>query len=78
MALKITSIERGLPAPCQHYRVTIDDAGVTRSATVTLNDLRDRNEWAEHGPVAALVLLWARYKLEKGATVASLVNVVIA
>jgi len=78
MSLSITNAVRVNPAPCQHYRVTIDEDGVARTVNISLDELRAAFESFEYGPKAALVLAWARYRLSQGATLASLLNEVIA
>ena len=78
MSLRITNAVRINPAPCQHYRVTIDEDGVTRTVNISLDELRQAFDSFDYGPTAALVLAWARYRLSQGATLASLLNQVIA
>lgn len=78
MSLRITNAVRINPAPCQHYRVTIDQDGVTRTINIALDDLRAAFDDFEYGPTTALILAWARYRLSQGATLASLLNQVIA
>jgi len=77
MSLRITNAVRINPAPCQHYRVTIDEDGVARTVNISLDELRRAFDSFEYGPKGALVLAWARYRLSQGATVASLLNEVI-
>lgn len=78
MSLRITNAVRINPAPCQHYRVTIDEDGVERTANISLDELKQAFDDFEYGPKAALVIAWARYRLSQGATLASLLNQVIA
>lgn len=78
MSLRITNAVRINPAPCQHYRVTIDEDGVSRSVNISLDDLRQAFDGFEYGPKAVLVIAWARYRLSQGATLASLLGQVIA
>jgi len=77
MSLSITNAVRINPAPCQHYRLRIDQDGVARTVNVALDDLKRAFDDFEYGPTAALVLAWARYRLSQGATLASLLNQVI-
>ena len=77
MSLSITNAVRINPAPCQHFRLTIDEDGVTRTMNISLDDLRRAFDSFDYGPTAALVLAWARYRLSQGATLASLLNQVI-
>ena len=78
MSLRITNVVRINPAPCQHFRITIDEDGVTRTVNMSLDELQRAFESFDYGPTAALVLAWARYRLSQGATLASLLNQVIA
>lgn len=75
MAIKIVSAVRLNPAPCKHYVVTIEDDGVRREFRTSLPELR---EALEETTKKDLVLGWIKYKVEKGATLSSLINVVIA
>ena len=77
MALSITAITRVQPPPCQHFRVTIDEDGVTRTVWLHQEDVTQMFRNAEHGPKGTLVLAWLRHKLAQGATLPSLVGQVI-
>ena len=74
MTLSITNAVRINPAPCQHFRLTIDEDGVARAVNISLDELRQAFDSFDYGPTAALVLAWARYRLSQGATLASLLN----
>jgi len=78
MSLSITNAVRINPAPCQHFRLTIDEDGVARTVNISLDELKWAFENFDYGPTAALVLAWARYRLSRGATLATLLNQVIA
>ena len=78
MALSIMAITRVRPAPCQHFLVTMDEDGVSRTVLLHREDMARLFQDAEHGPKATLVLAWLRYKLAQGATLPSLIGQVIA
>lgn len=73
MALTIAAIQRANPAPCDHYRWTLDLDGVSRTFSVAREDVRD-GRIADLPWQAQLVLLWARYKILGGAALPSLVG----
>jgi hypothetical protein len=77
MALRITQASRGGPG-CDHYRITVTDDGTPRTFGFTWDAAQLRDRLEDLHPTVALVLLWIRYKLSKGATPASLVGVDIA
>ena len=80
MSLKITSITRVNPAPCQHFRITVDDNGTARSKEFDLTqlpDLLDQFDEFPGGVRGALVLAWAIDRRKRGASVAQLINVEI-
>jgi hypothetical protein len=78
MSLRIRNAVRINPAPCQHYRLTIEEDGVSRTVEISFDELRQAFEDFAYGPKAALVLAWARYRLSQGATLASLLDQEIA
>ena len=77
MSLSITAITRVQPAPCQHFLVTIDEDGVSRTMALHRNAMVQLFDDAEYGPKGTLVLTWLGYKLKQGATLPSLVGQVI-
>lgn len=88
MALTITAITPVYPAGCAHYRITVNHEGTSRTIQgVTREDidgLEDVRAILGLGAPPALtalwllVLLWVRYELAKGATLASLVGQQVA
>lgn len=78
MALKLIAAQRVNPAPCRHFRLTVEEDGVERSFELNADDLRSTFEDFPGRHKGALILGWIRYRLEQGATLASLIDQVIA
>ena len=78
MALSITAITRAQAVPCRHFRVTIDEDGVSRTVLLSRDDMGQLFQSGGYGPKATLVLAWLQYKLAQGATLPSLIGQVIA
>lgn len=75
MAVKIVAIRRLNPAPCQHFELTVNVDGTTRTVVIHREDvLRQLNDFEPGGYLGALVLAWLRYKLERGAKLEELVG----
>lgn len=77
MSIKITDIQRLNPAPCTHWLVTVDEDGVSRTFRISTQDFQSAFEDFPGKHKGALVLGWVRYRLEQGATLQDLLNVVI-
>ena len=77
MSLSITSIQRIGPVPCQHFLVTINEDGESRTVFISRDDISSLLQNSEHGFKVTLVLAWLRYKVAQGATPQSLVGEVI-
>jgi len=80
MSLQITSITRQSTAPCNHFLITVNDNGTTRSKAFSLSELDtifDRFESFPGGARGALLLAWAIDRRARGATNTQLLNVEI-
>lgn len=77
MAIKITNIERINTAPCKHFRITVDEDGVSRTFQMSRGQMEESFETFPGKHKGALVLGWVRYRLEQGATLQDLLNVEI-
>lgn len=80
MSLKITSAVRQGPAGCSHYLITANDNGTTRSklfSVAQIQALLDSFDAFPGGRRGVLLLAWAQDRLDRGATLAQLVNVEI-
>jgi len=79
MALKILSITRTSPAPCDHYEIIAEVDGATRTKIIQGANVAEALDDFEFGGYkGALVLAWMRYQLANGATKNDLLNVDIA
>ena len=80
MSLKITSVVRVSPAPCNHFLVTVNDDGNVRSKVFSVEQMTELfTQFDEFpgGARGALVLAWIKDRRDRGASLAQLVNVEI-
>lgn len=78
MAITITAITRVNAPPCQHWNITVNDNGVTRSAERHVPQVRAMFEAFPGGFKEALVLAYILYRLDiSGETLAQIVNDVV-
>ncbi len=73
MAISIVNITRARPAPCQHWIVQLSEDGEVRNVSVSVDEMRSA-EFSDYPWKARLALLWMRYRLQAGASAASLVG----
>ena len=80
MSLKITSVTRVSPAPCQHFEVTADNNGTIRSKVFSreeLDAILDQFSDFPGGARGALLLAWIVDRRKRGATLAQLTDIEI-
>ena len=78
MALSFTSISRVHPSPCDHWDLEGNVDGATRNSILSSDEIMEALDDFPGGYRGALMLAWARYQIENGATKAQLIGVDIA
>lgn len=75
MAISITNIERVNPNPCNHFRVTVNEDGTTRSTIISRDDLLAALDQFDGGYKRAILYGWIAYQVrQNNATINSLIG----
>ena len=78
MAITITGVTRVNPPPCQHWTITVNDNGVSRSAVRNVADVRQMFEAFPGDFKEALVLAYILYRIDiTGESPSQLINDVV-